>query len=496
MNKKPNIVFILADDQGAWAMGCAGNNEIKTPNIDKLAENGILFNNFFCASPVCSPARASILTGTIPSVHGVHDWLRGGNLDYDKLSHLKYAPRYKDFDSEHKPIAYLENFTAYTDILAENGYNCALSGKWHLGDSINPRHGFSKWFTIGRGGCEYFDADVVKDGEVKYAEGYITDIITDNALENLNDLCKKDNPFYLSVHYTAPHSPWDEGNHQKEYLNLYRDCEFLSVPDLEPHPWNAGTAPSGKGEDRKELLRGYFAAITSMDSNIGKIISKLESEGVLDNTIIIFTSDNGMNMGHHGIWGKGNGTFPQNMYDTSVKVPFIIYYNKTIQPAVCDKLVSHYDIFPTLMDYLKLPYRTKQELVGNSFAPVLKGSIDSLTNKDFVVIFDEYGPVRMIRDTVWKYVHRYPYGPNELYNLKDDPDEENNLVESPQFTDIKEKLKNDLDGFYIRCADPNVDGTREAVTGLGQLRRAGLYSEGKAVYCRPGWASPSPTCII
>ena len=486
MAKKPNIVFVLADDQGAWAMGCAGNSEIKTPNMDKLAKNGILFNNFFCASPVCSPARASILTGTIPSVHGIHDWLRGGNLDYDKLPHLKSEPRYSDFASEHKAIAYLDDFTTYTDILAENGYNCALSGKWHLGDSINPQHGFTNWFTIGRGGCEYFDADTVKDGEVRYEKGYITDIITDNALEALDDLCGKEAPFYLSVHYTAPHSPWDEGNHQKEYLDMYRDCEFLSIPDLEPHPWNAGTAPSGTGEVRKELLRGYFAAITSMDNNIGKIISKLDEEGVLDNTIIIFTSDNGMNMGHHGIWGKGNGTVPQNMYDTSVKVPFIISHNNKIKPAACDELVSHYDIFPTLMDYLGLSFKTKQELVGKSFASVLKNESkkdnNSVGNEDFVVVFDEYGPVRMIRNTEWKYVHRYPYGPNELYHLKIDPNEENNLERAPEFSEIKENLKKNLDDFYIRHADPRVDGTREAVTGLGQLRKAGIYSEGKAVH--------------
>ena len=484
MVKKPNIVFILSDDQGAWALGCAGNPEIKTPNLDKLAASGIMFNNFFCASPVCSPARASILTGTIPSVHGVHDWLRGGNLDHDKLSHLKSEARYQDFDSEHKPISYLKDFTTYTDVLAENGYNCALSGKWHLGDSINPQHGFSSWFTIGRGGCEYFNADVVKNGEVMYETDYITDVITDNALTTLDHLCDNDAPFYLSVHYTSPHSPWDEANHQKEYLDMYRDCEFLSVPDVETHPWDAGTAPSGKGEVRKELLRGYFASITSMDHNIGKIINKLEQKGELENTIIIFTSDNGMNMGHHGIWGKGNGTVPQNMFDTSVKVPFIVNYKDKIKPGVCDKLISHYDIFPTLMEYLDLPFVAKQRIIGSSFAGVLCDMLDvnNKTTGDFVVVFDEYGPVRMIRNIRWKYIHRYPYGPHELYDLSVDADEENNLVGLPEYSDIQAKLKEDLDGFYVKHADPKVDGTREAVTGLGQLRKAGTHSKGGKVH--------------
>jgi len=423
------------------------------------------------------------MTGTIPSVHGIHDWLRGGNLDHDKLSHLKAAPHYGDFASEHKAIGYLNDFTTYTDILAENGYNCALSGKWHLGDSMNPQHSFSSWFTIARGGCEYFEADTVRNGQVGYEKGYITELITDNALEMMNDLCTKNAPFYLSVHYTAPHSPWDEKNHQKEYLDIYRDCEFHSVPDVEPHPWSVRTAPSGKGEVRKELLRGYFAAITSMDNNIGRIMSNLREKKLLENTIVIFTSDNGMNMGHHGIWGKGNGTFPQNMYDTSVKVPFMFSHKNALRPAVCDHLISHYDIFPTLMEYLGFTcYETKQKLLGRSFCDILKGGAQN--SRGSIVVFDEYGPVRMIRNKAWKYVHRYPYGPNELYHLAVDPNEEKNVVDAQEFDEIRESLKMDLDSFYVRHADPRVDGTREAVTGLGQLRRAGAYSEGKVVYAK------------
>ena len=184
-HKKPNILFILTDDQGAWAMGCAGNTDIYTPNLDRLAARGVRFENFFCASPVCSPARASLLTGRIPSAHGVQDWIRSGNLDKDKMDEeIRENPYYT---YEEKAIPYLDGMLTYTDVLKENGYTCALSGKWHLGDSLTPQHGFDKWFTIGRGGCYYDNADIVENGKVTFSNQYITNIITDKALSYLEE---------------------------------------------------------------------------------------------------------------------------------------------------------------------------------------------------------------------------------------------------------------------------------------------------------------------
>lgn len=139
MRKKPNILFILTDDQGAWAMHCSGTPELYTPNLDRIAASGMRFDNFFCASPVCSPARASLLTGKIPSGHGVLDWIRSGSVDAEKFAAQGKENPYADgYKNERKPIAYLDGQTAYTDILAEDGYHCALAGKWHLGDSVTP----------------------------------------------------------------------------------------------------------------------------------------------------------------------------------------------------------------------------------------------------------------------------------------------------------------------------------------------------------------------
>ncbi|MDF2725410.1 MAG: sulfatase, partial [Paenibacillus sp.] len=319
--KKPNIVFLLSDDQGAWALGSAGNKEVRTPNLDALAESGMRFDSFFCASPVCSPARASILTGRIPSQHGVHDWIRSGNVNKE---HLPEPIRNRGvFADEQISVEYLAGQPTYTELLANSGYVCALSGKWHLGNSAVPQQGFSHWYSIARGGCSYMEPDIVENGEVKIENRYITELITENAIRYLDALEKGEQPFYLSVHYTAPHSPWDSTEHPEEYLSMYRDCPFESIPELPFHPDQNKASPRGTGERRKELLRGYYASITAMDAGIGQIIAKLDTMGVRDNTLIVFMSDNGMNMGQHGIWGKGNGTLPLNMFDTSVKVPAI-----------------------------------------------------------------------------------------------------------------------------------------------------------------------------
>ena len=194
--KRPNVVFILTDDQGAWALNCAGTPEIHTPNLDRIAQRGMRFDNFFCVSPVSSPARASLLTGDIPSSHGVHDWIRSGNLDREKFEDVgRQNPYFGGYDDEDKPIRYLGGKTTYTDVLAQNGYTCALSGKWHLGDSIQPQHGFKYWYTIGKGGCYYYYPDIVEDGNIIIENGYVTDLITDKALDFLDDLTVQDNPF-------------------------------------------------------------------------------------------------------------------------------------------------------------------------------------------------------------------------------------------------------------------------------------------------------------
>ena len=504
MTEKTNILFILTDDHGAWALGCAGNEEVKTPNLDKLAEEGMRFDSCFCASPVCSPARVSVFTGKNPSQHGVHDWLAKGHLDSGEAlsDELKKslddadAPWYyawpKNQLSGDCAIRYLDGQNTFTRVLADNGYECGLSGKWHMGDSFHPQCGFSFWKTTAMGGENYFYPVVLESGKMVLKENqYVTDIIADNAIEFLNSR-DKEKPFYLSVNFTAPHSPWSAQNHPKKYIDMYSDCPFRSTPNVPPHPWaphgkktlaqwNAephsgirfsgahyGPIPETWQEHRRESLTGYFAAISAMDAAVGRLIAELKEQGVLDNTLIIFSGDNGMSMGHHGIWGKGNGTKPVNMYDTAVKVPCIFRLPGKVRSGVVNhELVSHYDFFETILDVAGVGYEPDDTQPGKSFAGLLSGEKEHV--RDNVVVFDEYGPCRMIRTREWKLVLRLPDGPDELYDLVNDPGEENNQINNPLYASVISELSAGLGEWFARYTDPRFDGSKENVTGSGQL---------------------------
>ena len=471
---RPNIVFFLTDDQGAWALGCAGNGEIRTPNLDRIAARGIRFESFFCVSPVCSPARASILTGRIPSQHGVHDWLRAGNSTAEQARGGVL-------------IEYLKGQTGYTDILAEHGYVCGISGKWHLGDAHHPQKGFSYWETHAMGGSLYYGAPMVHAGEVYTEERYVTDVIGENGLAFLESQKNVKAPFYLSVHFTAPHSPWRRIDHPPDLFNSYYDnCPFESTPFLPAHPNQVDSAPTAyEKEGRREILSGYYAAVTAADANVGKVLDWLDEHDVTENTIVVFTSDNGMNMGHHGIYGKGNGTVPMNMYDTSVKVPFLISRPGSIpEGVVCGNLLSHYDFMPTLLDYIGMENPEAEKLPGHSFAELLRGGDEG--GRESVVVYDEYGPVRMIRTREWKYVHRFPYGPHELYDLAGDPHETRNLIDDPAYADRVKDMKAGLDDWFVRYVDPALDGTHEAVRGNGQMGLAGPAGKGEPIH-GDGW---------
>jgi len=446
---KTNVLFILTDDQGVWAAGCYGNPEIRTPNIDRLAREGIRFERFFVATPVCSPSRATLLTGRIPSQHGVHDWLRGGNIGPDAAE-------------------YLRDEVCYTDVLAAHGWTCGLSGKWHLGASQRPQHGFSHWYAHQQGWGPYNDAPMVRDGALVNEPGYITDRITDDALAFIDAHARDEQPFYLSVHYTAPHSPWV--GHPQEIVDSYDACPFSSCPQEPRHPWAGELTTSCLGN--REMLKGYFAAVTAMDQNVGRLLDGLDAHGLRQDTLVVFLSDNGFSCGHHGFWGKGNGTEPRNMYENSIRVPAIFRHPGRIPAGtVARAMVSAYDLMPTLLAYLGLPLPGGVTLVGRSFLPALLGLPD--TPREDVVIYDEYGNTRMIRTARWKYVERGPAGPNELWDLIRDPDERRNLIDDPAQAERIATLQARLADWFARYVRPELDGMAQDVTGLGQLRPVG-----------------------
>jgi arylsulfatase A-like enzyme len=209
-----------------------------------------------------------------------------------------------------------------------------------------------------------------------------------------------------------------------------------------------------------------------MDAAIGRVLERVEREGLARSTLVVFMSDNGMNCGHHGIWGKGNGTRPQNMYDTSVKVPCLIAQPGRIREGqVRDALLSGYDVFPTLLEYAGLAAGDDARKPGRSFADLLDGAVS--TREQAVVVYDEYGPVRMVRTRDWKYVHRYPDGPHELYDLVADPGERKDLIASPAAAPMLASLRERLDDWFARHVDPAQDGARKPINGCGQLALSG-----------------------
>lgn len=450
--KRPNIIFIMADDLGHWSLGCEGNADAITPHIDRLAAEGMRLRRFYCASPVCSPARASLLTGLMPSAHGVADWIRQGNVD----------------SGGDTATDYLQDLTGYTVHLQQAGYTCGLSGKWHLGDSARPQQGFSHWYAHAAGGGPYYGAPMIKDGQLTSEPRYLTDAITQDAIRFIQNQATSGRPFYLQVGYTAPHTPWTGNNHPAAYRNLYRDCAFSSCPVVPRHQ-DQLSYPMFE-EDRHQMLSGYFAAVTAMDAGIGRIRQALSDLGILKDTCLVFTSDNGFNCGHHGIWGKGNGTWPLNVYESSVKVPFIVRYPALVPPGtVDDSLIGAYDWYATVLNLAGIKGVTPPP-ISRDFTDLLRRQPSPRHQEAFV--FDEYGATRMIIAGNWKLIKRYHDGSRLLFNLQEDPGEARNLADTAP-THLITSLEARMEAWFAAASTRRADAHKAGVRGFGQMAPPG-----------------------
>jgi arylsulfatase A-like enzyme len=448
----PNFVVVVTDDQGAWARGRL-MPELVCPVLDELGATGLELENFFCASPVCSPARASLLTGRMPSAHGVHDWLRSENSGVSSVG-------------KH----YLQGLTTTPQVLAANGYVCAHAGKWHLGDARVPAPGFTQWYAHRDGGGHYFDAPMVDEGEETTEPGYVTYAITGRAVAMLEQLATGEDPFYLQVNYTAPHTPWHEQEHPAELLELYRDTDFPSVPREPRHPWfrdDDAELRRAQDEDPVRALRGYCAAISGVDRGVGELIAALERTGRREDTYVVFTSDNGFSCGHHGFWGKGNGTWPTNLWDPSIRVPFVINRPGVVRPRLDDALTSATSLHPTILELAGVPVPPDALAAGESIAARVTGGFGDAGAVDGLVVFDEYGGTRMIRTREHKLVVRYA-GPDELFDLSADPQERRNLVGNSAYFDVEADLRARLHRWFVDHSTTECDAFAAPVRGYGQ----------------------------
>ncbi len=411
--RRPNVVFIMTDDHGPWATSATGCAEMHTPQIASLARNGLTFSRAFACTPVCSPSRLTWMTGEIPSRHGVQDWL---------VPQDSFGP---------KSRRYLDGHTAWSEVLARNGYTLGLAGKWHMGHDDRPHAGFSYWATIPGGGGPYKDQTFLKNGQSVPTQGFKTDRVGDFAIEFLDQQKSSRNPFALYLAFYAPHTPF---NYQPDvYREPYAGSKFNCFPRGPAHPWQNPDLASHQNNEAS--MRAYSALISGADSNIGRVVEKLRKMGALEDTTIVFTADQGWSAGHHGVWGKGNGTVPFNMYDSAIGVPLIWSHPGRIRPGTNSTMVSSYDFLPTLTDWLGMPAKGP---AGQSYASLLRGGAKTLRRD---ALFFEYSGVRAIRTEKWKYVTRHE-GPEELYNLEADPGETRNLAGSaPEQTALAKQLE-------------------------------------------------------
>ncbi len=436
MSNRPNIVLFLTDDHGAWANGCFGNSEVHTPTLDALAENGARFESAYTPTPVCSPARACLLTGKTASQVGIHDWLE------------EAIPEIGERD-------WLHGTKTLFDYLSAAGYVTGLSGKWHLGQShLTPsgadyHFGLPGWQGQRNGAYTY-----ACNGEMVELVGNKSSLITDHAIEFLDGL-PDDKPFFLNVGYIATHSPYRQQTHDPRQTARYQDCRFDEIPQYAPHPWvkNEGGRNDLSQQELLDRYIGYYAATTEIDENVGRIIAELESRGLLENTIIIYTSDHGCAIGHKGFFGKGNSTRPLNMYEISLRVPLIIS-GPALETGVYPQFVEHYDTFHTICEFAGVELPPEERFAGTSYAPLLRGDAVDWDN----TLFGEYGDLRMIRDERWKLVIRYPTGPHDLFDLASDPQECVNLYDERPA--IVEAMENRLDEFYSKRDVAEYSGLR------------------------------------
>lgn len=472
--KPSNVLLLVTDDQGAWALG-SRMPELRTPALDRLQSEGMTFEQFFCASPVCSPARASLTTGRMPSAHGVHDWIRPEALARAGSPEPPSTPDFLDRATGADTLAAM---------LSRAGYRCGMVGKWHLGSSDRPASGFDYWWAHQAGGGPYIDAPVWRHdpmsgrpavpAEPTTEPEYLTDAITRQSLDALRHLVGEDPqaPFFLQVNWTAPHDPWFDGNHPEDLLALYADTGFPSVPEPDAHPWFLPQNFPRAVADRHGALAGYCAAISGVDRSISALLDDLERRGLLEDTVVIFTSDNGFSCGHHGIWGKGNATRPLNFWEPSITVPFIVCQPGRIPPGTVDpRPASAVDLLETIADLTGATPLEDPLRAGRSLAPRLRGEPAEEAATP-IVIHDEYGANRMLRTERWKLVVRRE-GPTELYDLHADPQEQRDLSQDPAHAALRRELRGELEDWFARHQTVPLSGWGSRVDGTGQSAPAG-----------------------
>jgi arylsulfatase A-like enzyme len=457
--ERPNIIYIMTDDHASHAMSCYGSKINKTPNLDRIAKGGMLFENCFCTNSICAPCRAVVLTGKHSHINGLKD----NSLRFDGSQQT------------------------FPKLLQKAGYQTAMIGKWHL--KTDPT-GFDYWNILPGQGI-YYNPDMIEMGTQKKYVGYVTDIITDHALEWLKRR-DTEKPFCLMYHHKAPHRRWEPS---PKHLTMYDDVtipepdtlfddytgrgraakeqdmsiektmdsidlkltEAKGLTPEQKEAWDAAYNPKNEAFKKanpqgKDLIRwkyqryikDYLRCIASVDDNVGRLLDYLESSGLADNTVVFYTSDQGFYLGDHGWFDK------RFMYEESLRMPLLVRYPKEIKPGSVNKdLVQNLDFAETFLDFagVEIP----QDMQGESFRKILGGKTPRRWRKSIYYHYYEYPAVHSVkrhygvRTQRYKLIHFYnDIDEWELYDMKKDPNELNSVYSDPDYAKVVIELKSEL----------------------------------------------------
>ncbi|MEW2921670.1 sulfatase [Muricauda sp. ANG21] len=507
---QPNIIFIMSDDHAFQAISAYGHELSKlapTPNIDRIAKNGALFRNNFCTNSICGPSRAVILTGKHSHINGFR--MNGERFDGNQPTLPKH--------------------------LKKLGYETAIIGKWHLHGAPT---GFDYWDILNDQG-NYYNPEFISGGDTSIVEGYATDLITEKSLNWLKQRDSTQEPFYLMVHHKAPHRNWMPAlrhlnvydsimfplpdTYFPEFVNqraaaeqqqtIYTDMyeghdlkmsEGYGSTKLAHNPWttdfdrmtpeqrkvwdeayldknNAFWEANLHGKELAEwkgqrYLQEYLATVKAVDEGIGKILDYLEETGLDENTLVVYTSDQGFYLGEHGWFDK------RFMYEESMKMPLLMQLPGVIEPGTTiDAMVQNLDFAPTFLD-LAGGLQYASEMQGASFRGLLEGSRANFKDAIYYHYYDfpafhmvkrQYG----VRTDRYKLIHFYDdIDEWEFYDLQNDPQEIHNAINDKQYEDIIATLHQKLDSLqaYYKVTDKEfettpkekVDKTYEVFKGL------------------------------
>ena len=471
---QPNILFIVADNQPAAILGAYGNPDVKTPNIDRLASEGMRFSRAFAVHGMCSPTRATLLTGLLPSQHGVQDWLDDEEME--------------DWPSDWNAI---REYRTLPYTLKNRGYQTSLIGKWHLGQPRPPDEWFDYWVTFNLGHTVDFWDNEINDNSKKYkVEGkHSVDFFSDKAVEYLQAYDHK-KPFLLMVTYNGPYlnPPTNLGAAKNRHYASYEDKEFPSFPRNrvnetvleaamvpDPEEWYLNLA---RMHNDQKTMANAASQNTMVDDGVGRLLKALRDNGLTENTLVIYTSDQGNFFGQHGLWGHTDFSFPASLYETAMNIPLIVRYPGVIEKGqLSDLFIGQYDFMPTILEMAGFDVEIANS-PGRSFAEHLKGG--ELASSSDAVYMDQEA-TRVIRTNQYSYWKRMKgTGKHELYDIQKDPEQENNLYGNPDYAEAVSELDRRLTQFFDTYSNAEYDlwrgGTVKGTTESTQVYKS-LYGE-------------------